>query len=48
MANNEYKSPYLDSLALEICLYLVYVISLHCKNQVEQIKISIKYESNSV
>lgn len=32
MAINEYKSSYLDSLALEICLYLVYVISLHCDN----------------
>ena len=38
MANNEYKSSYLDSLASEICLYLVFVISLHCDNQGEMFK----------
>lgn len=47
MAINEYKSSYLDSLALEICLYLVYVISLHCDNQVKQLKAS-KYEGNTI
>lgn len=38
MANNKYKSSYLDSLALEPCLYLLYVISLHRDNQVELFK----------
>ena len=47
MANNEYKSPYLDSLALDICFYLIYVISLYCDNQVEQLKAN-KNEGNSV
>lgn len=47
MANNEYKSFCLDSLALGFCLYLINVIFLYRNNQVELFKTS-KYESNSV
>ena len=47
MADNEYKSSCLDSLALEFCLYLVYVIPLRCDNQLT-LKKPGKYESNSV
>lgn len=47
MANNEYKSFCLDSLALEFCLYSINVIFLYRNNHVELFKTS-KYESNSV
>lgn len=47
MANNEYKSSCLDSLALHICFYSIYVISLYRDNQVKQLKAN-KYEGNSV
>lgn len=49
MANNEYKSYYLDSLALNACFYLVYVISLHCDNQIEQVNMkAIQFNSANV
>lgn len=47
MANNKYKSSILDSLALQTCVCLVNVISLHCDNQVKQLKAS-KYEGNTI
>lgn len=46
MANNEYKSSYLDSLASKFCLYSINVISLYRNNKVELFKTS-KYEGNS-
>lgn len=45
MANNEYKSSYLDSLASEFCLYSINVISLYRNNKVESFK-SECYEAN--